>query len=153
MLCRQEGAKGLRPLITSLIFRPSSFAQALVLPLLHAPRHPRLVGCALQLLRIVLPQIPTYINALSRHAFTQAVLLTALPPAVSPSSDGISCDAENGSEAFAALGVSPGLCDDAVALLHMSHLAEYDDASSSWLEIAAAPARVAARFLVDAADR
>lgn len=100
----------------------------------------------------MLPQIPTYASALSRHAFTQAVLLTALPPAVSASLEEERSSTDGDSDAFAILGVSPGLCADAVALLQESHLAEYDDASCGWLEFASAPARTAARLLVDAAD-
>ena len=132
------------------VFAREDAMQALVLPLLLAPRHPRVVGIALQLLRVVLPQIPLYVASLTRHALTQAVLLTALPPPLGAVLEGEASDTND--EAYAYLGLTPGLCADAAALLHETHLAEYDDVANGWVEIASAPPRAAARLLVDAPD-
>ena len=121
--------------------------QALILPLCQAPQHPRVVGKVLQILRVVLPENQLYLTALTRHAFTQAILLTALPP-LRPASEGREVDVDG----FALLGLHAGICSDAAALLADTDLVEFDENSCGWLELASAPPRVAARLLVDASD-
>jgi hypothetical protein len=137
--------------------------QSLVLPLLQAPSHPRLVGSTLRLLRAVLAQLPLYAPALSRHALTQAVLLTAMPPkvvgsiaqipaavdlnAAVPATEGVS-------SAYATLGIDArgGLCAEAAAILYDTHLAAHDADGYGWAELASAPPRAAARLLIDDND-
>jgi hypothetical protein len=50
---------------------------ALVLPLLQAASHPRLVASVLRVMREVLCRVPMYHSALHRHALFQALLLTS----------------------------------------------------------------------------
>lgn len=125
-------------------FAREDIMQALILSLMHAPQHPRIIGVTLQLLRLVLPQIPMYNHVLDRHAFPQALLLTSL-------SSSLGAD-QGGTDGYASLGFDVGLCADAAALLHEYHLCAYDELSCGWLELSNAPPRSAARFLVDATD-
>ena len=123
------------------VFATPDAAQALVLPLLQAPEHPRVVALVLRLLRAVVRGTPGFAPAWEAHGLFPALLLTAqrgstyTPPAPGARRT-----------VFREVGEG-GLCADAVELLAALHLAGHDARVAGWTSFITAPPATAAALL------